>query len=83
LRVDAVSELESTEEREVCFNTGGGLAAVWLNGEKIFDNDDIGGGIGRQAGAQRIPATLREGTNRIVIEAGDSFFLSVTESREW
>lgn len=73
--------LENAHPREVVFNTGALLRRIWLNGEKIFDNG--GRWSGWHAGKERIPARLKAGSNTILIEAKDSFFLSITDRADW
>ncbi len=58
-----------------CFNTGGHLQAVWLNGETIFQALEW---TGYHAGKERIPVQLRSGENTVVIETGAEFFASLT-----
>src|SRR5262249_5784777 len=75
-----VAVLKSEGARKVYFNTGAQLETVWLNGKRIFKNT---GGTGWPAGRERIPAELRAGENVVVIESGEQFFLSVTDTRDW
>ncbi|MBI3856814.1 MAG: hypothetical protein HY293_14090 [Planctomycetes bacterium] len=79
-RFSAVATLESKEERDVFFNTGADLGSVSLNGRLLWKNE---GWTGWHAGKERIPARLSAGTNRIEIESGASFFLSVTDENNW
>jgi hypothetical protein len=75
-----VAVLKSDGARKVYFNTGAQLEAVWLNGKRIFKNT---GWTGWHAGKERIPAELRAGENVVVIETGEQFFLSVSDTRDW
>jgi len=78
--VEAIATLESGAARDVYLNVGAGVRRVWLNGERIYDNERW---TGWHAGKDRIAVTLRAGVNRIVIESGDTFFVSVTDGRDW
>ncbi len=78
---EAVAYIDSDRDKNVFVNTGAMLNTIWLNGEKIFDRD--GKWTGWHAGKERIPAHLKTGQNKIVIEIESSFFLSITESRDW
>ena len=66
--------VESQTDRQVQFNTGGGLSSIWLNGEELYRQV---GWTGFHAGKERIAATLKPGINTVVIEFSGSFFLSV------
>jgi hypothetical protein len=79
--VQAVSYCESERDRDVYFNTGARLMTIWLNGEKIFESDNPWAGW--HPGKERVPARLRAGSNQVVIESQDAFFLSITNQREW
>lgn len=61
-------------------NTGGALQSVWLNGKQIFKADLW---IGYHIGAKRIAVDLLAGDNRIVIESGPEFALTVTPNLLW
>lgn len=76
----ATATLESATARDVFFNTGADLASITLNGATIWKGD---GWTGWHAGKERIAARLAAGTNTIEIEAGTSFFLSVTADDAW
>jgi lysophospholipase L1-like esterase len=79
-RFAAQTRLESKEARDVFLNTGADLLAISLNGAPLWKS---GGWTGWHAGKERIAARLQAGTNTIEIEAGTSFFLSVTEENTW
>ena len=79
-RFAALSTLESKEARDVFFNTGADLLAITLNGTRLWKSE---GWTGWHAGKERIAARLQAGTNTIEIEAGASFFLSVTDENTW
>jgi len=75
-----VAVLTEDKPRDVYFNTGAQLQTVWLNGKRIYRS---GKWTGWHAGKERVPVHLNAGANTVVIEAGGSFFLSVTESNDW
>lgn len=75
-----VGMVEAVNPRTVYFNTGADLRAVWLNSKRIYKNEAW---TGWHAGKERIAAELRAGRNRIIIETGGQFFLSVTDKNDW
>ncbi|MEQ8784833.1 MAG: hypothetical protein RIC55_00980 [Pirellulaceae bacterium] len=78
--IEAVATIHSDDDRTAFLNTGATLHSVWINGEKVHS---VRGWTGWHAGKQRIPVQLRQGENKIVIEAGSSFFVSLTDERDW
>ena len=68
----------ASEARTAYVNTGADIKAVWLNGKRLPVEPH-----GWHAGNNRIPVELRAGTNTILVECGDSFFLSITETNTW
>lgn len=78
--IEAVNFSDSDRERNVFINTGGTVFAVWLNGEKIYEDRKA---YAWHPGRDRIPAHLKIGRNTIVVEAESCFFLSVTENCDW
>jgi hypothetical protein len=74
------AEIESPEPREVYLNTGGGLEAIWLHDRQIFKST---GWTGWHAGKERVKVALKAGKNRLIIECGGTFFLSVTDDNKW
>jgi len=76
-----VATINSPVEREVYLNVGANLRAIWVNGERMDSTYEHF--LGSYAGRERIPVVLREGENEIVIQTGSSFFLSVTDERDW
>ena len=72
--------VESESNRDVYVNTGASLRSVWVNGKKL---PMATGPVGWRPGGNRIPAKLKAGRNVIVIEAGNAFFLSITDDRYW
>ncbi|VTT98750.1 hypothetical protein : FecR protein domain protein OS=Rhodopirellula sallentina SM41 GN=RSSM_03640 PE=4 SV=1: FecR: Lipase_GDSL_2 [Gemmataceae bacterium] len=79
--VYAVGSVDSPRERPACVNVGGSLRAVWLNGEKVFEHPELWNGW--HAGKDRVPVKLVAGRNHLVVEAGNHFFLSVTDAADW
>lgn len=62
-------------------NVGADLQAVWLNGALVYRHPGVWRGW--HAGRERIPIQLVQGENRLVIETGTQFFLSITETNDW
>ncbi|WP_439631276.1 FecR domain-containing protein [Gemmata sp.] len=79
--VQAIASLDAPRARAACVNLGGSVRAVWLNGEKVFEHSEIWHGW--HAGKERIPVKLVAGRNHLVVEAGNHFFLSVTDAADW
>jgi hypothetical protein len=79
-RYFGIAYIDAEKPREVVINTGASLQAVWINGTRVYKNTQY---RGWHAGCNRIPVTLQTGRNTLVIEAADSFFLSVTDSVDW
>ena len=73
----AIAEVTS-EARTAFVNTGADIKAVWLNGKRLPVEPR-----GWHAGNNRIPVELRAGKNTIIVESGNSFFLSITETNTW
>lgn len=80
--IQGVAAIDSETDRSAYLNTGATLQRVWLNGKKISDVQETGR-YEWQAGRERIPIRLKAGRNKIVIEARNSFFVSVTETDDW
>ncbi len=79
-RFQARATIESPTARKVFFNTGAGLQSIWLNGRRIFAQE---GYTGWHAGKERIAAELQPGSNLVLIETGNDFFLSITDNDTW
>lgn len=77
----AVASVDSPNARAACVNLGGSVRAVWLNGEKVYESSDVWSGW--HAGKERVPVKLVAGRNHIVVEAGNQFFVSVTDGADW
>lgn len=80
VRYVGVAELEEPVARQAVLNTGAGLQAVWLNGERVYESKEW---AGWHPGRDRIPVALKAGRNTIVIETGENFFLSITPDADW
>jgi acyl-CoA thioesterase I len=68
----------TSEARSAYVNTGADIQAVWLNNKRLPLEPH-----GWHAGNNRLPVELRAGKNTIIVECGDSFFLSITETNTW
>jgi lysophospholipase L1-like esterase len=79
-KLRGVAEVACETPGTAFLNTGGYLLSAWLNGEQIFRSR---GWTGYHAGKERVPVSLKAGTNRLVIESGMDFFVSLTDSDRW
>lgn len=75
-----VATIESDSENTVCFNTGGMIQALWVNGKNVYRFTHW---RGWHAGVERISVPLNKGANSIVIVTAHQFFLSVTNDDRW
>lgn len=75
-RYYGVAEVKSDSKRDAILNTGASLMAVWLNGKNVYRFETF---HGWHAGRDREPITLEAGVNKIVIESGADFFLSIND----
>lgn len=80
-RLVATATVTADRDRDAVVNTGGAVRAVWVNGMRVYKWD--GQWRGSYPGVERVPVALRAGNNQVVIEAGPSFFLSVTDAVDW
>ena len=78
----AKSTVHSEAEKQVYLNIGGDAKEVYLNGEKVVHNEGIYSN-GRHIGLFRMPITLKKGDNSLVVKSGASFFVSITEHKDW
>ncbi|NQY01636.1 MAG: hypothetical protein HRT70_11060, partial [Flavobacteriaceae bacterium] len=78
----AKSTVHSEAEKQVYLNIGGDAKEVYLNGEKIVHNEGIYLN-GRHIGLFRMPITLKKGDNSLVVKSGASFFVSITDHKDW
>ncbi|MHC2065884.1 FecR domain-containing protein [Bremerella sp. T1] len=76
----AVSQIECEAPKTAYVNVGASVHAVWVNGEQVLRLSEW---TGWHAGKKRVAVALAAGKNQIVIEAGDNFFVSVTDDRDW
>lgn len=79
----AVAELHSETDSKKFINLGEDIKSVWLNGQKI-EKEFLGIYVdGRHPGFYRLPIQLKKGINILVIEAYNSFFVSITDNIDW
>ena len=79
----AVAEVFSENGSKKFINLGEDIKAVWVNGEAL-KKEFLGIYIdGRHPGFYRLPITLKKGLNTIIIEANNSFFVSLTNNIDW
>jgi acyl-CoA thioesterase-1 len=76
-----VADIPSAQAKDAWLNTGCELRQVWLNGRRLLGPGAPGRGW--HPGSYRIPVRLRAGTNRIVVETGSSFFVGLTDTKDW
>ena len=79
----AYTEYLSDEAKDVYLNIGGDVKEIWLNEEEV--RKDLPGiySVGRHIGFYRIPIKLKKGVNKILLEAQNSSFISITENKDW
>ena len=79
--------VQSPAEAKAFVNTAISVRHVWLNGELVFTHPMNGGEekwTGYHAGKERVPVTLQQGNNILVVEHyANEFFLSVTDKLVW
>lgn len=73
----ALTTIDSPTSRKVYFRPGAYTRAIWLNGQEIH-RPKLNHGWHIQP---EIEATLQKGENTILLETGQSFFLSVVEEK--
>ena len=79
----AVAEIYSEASSYKFINLGEDIKSVWLNGKQI-NKKFLGIYVdGRHPGFYRLPIKLKQGTNILVIEAFNSFFVSITDEIDW
>ncbi len=76
MRHQCLAILEASEPCEVVFTTGGYVQSVWLHGQRLYHYQVF---TGWHAGKERIAASLKPGSNRLVVETCGAFFLSCTK----
>lgn len=75
-----VATVKSDAAKPACLNTGHALRAVWLNGARVFRLERP---HGSHLGKERLAVQLQRGDNTILIECGESFFVSITDDADW
>ena len=79
----AVAEVYSENGGKKYINLGEDIKAVWVNGEQL-QKEFLGIYVdGRHPGFYRLPIILKKGLNKIIIEASNSFFVSITNNIDW
>jgi hypothetical protein len=79
--VEAMATVHSRDKRNAYVNVGANVRTVYVNGIKVYDGQ--GRWTGWHAGKERIPVRLQAGENVVVVEAGQSFFVSITDTLDW
>ncbi len=72
--------VKSDAARDAFLNTGADLKSVWLNGQRIYQQN---GPAGWHPGRDRIKVHLNQGDNVLLIESGPHFFVSMTDDDQW
>jgi lysophospholipase L1-like esterase len=72
----AVAKWNSNQSTDLQFHTGCGLESLWLNGTRIYTNDNS---HGFHPGRESVAATVVKGENSLVAQCGTSFYLSITD----
>ncbi|MCH2208609.1 MAG: hypothetical protein MK132_22445 [Lentisphaerales bacterium] len=78
----AKSTVHSEAERKAFLNIGGDVKEVYLNGQRVGEFQGIYAN-GRHIGLYRLPVDLKKGENSIIIKSGISFFVSITDTKDW
>jgi len=79
----AVAEIHSEIATTKFINLGEDIKSVWFNGKRI-EKEFLGIYVdGRHPGFYRLPIQLKQGNNVLVIEAYNSFFVSITDKIDW
>ena len=61
-------------------NVGAQVERIWLNGKLVYKNEAW---TGWHAGKERISVTFAQGKNILMLETGDTYFLSRTPDKDW
>jgi lysophospholipase L1-like esterase len=77
----AVADVPAPRPRNAYLNTGAEVRSVWLNGRRVLARDEPYRGW--HPGSYRKVVELEAGNNRIVIETGSHFFISLTDTDDW
>jgi lysophospholipase L1-like esterase len=73
-RFFSIANVKATEAGPALLKAGASLEKVYLNGKQVY-SDPL---PGWHAGRDRVTVNLKQGENRLVIESGRHFFLSLT-----
>ena len=77
-RFFGLASVKAAHATPAILNTGAGLKTVYLNGQRIYTS---AAWTGWHAFKEQIPVSLVEGENKLVIESGTAFFLSITDAK--
>lgn len=75
-----IATMHIRSRRTINLHTGAELGKVWLNGECVYKSSGL---TGWHAGRDSVSVNLIKGENRLVIETGANFFLSMTKDSFW
>jgi acyl-CoA thioesterase-1 len=76
-----IATVESKTHRFAYLNPGAALETIWVNGHRVYEHGPAY--TGWHAGRERVRFELQAGTNSVVIESGQNFFLSITDDNQW
>jgi lysophospholipase L1-like esterase len=76
----AKTELPAESTHNEYLNVGAQVERIWLNGKLVYKNEAW---TGWHAGKERISVTFAQGKNILMLETGDTYFLSVTPANDW
>ncbi len=76
-----IAEIVAPEAGPAFIQTGLGVGTVWFNGVQVHDQK--GAWTGAHLGKERISVALKKGSNSLVIEFKNNFFLAVTPVFIW
>jgi lysophospholipase L1-like esterase len=77
----AMTTIQSEKRRVAFLNPGAALETIWLNGKRVYAHGTDY--TGWHAGRERVRVELQAGVNTILIETGQTFFLSLTDDDDW
>jgi len=73
--------IDCEQPQAMYLNIGANLTSAWLNGEQVYKSD--GTWRGWHPGKERVAVQFKAGENVLIIETGNQFFLSLTETNDW
>lgn len=76
----AKTEVTAESTHSEYLNVGAQVERIWLNGKLVYKNEAW---TGWHAGKERIFVTFAQGKNILLLETGDTYFLSITSSNDW